>query len=153
MAQILHDTYGVRFVPTSQCIASTVIFPQLQSVYDYATPLDCYNDRHNHRSEWFDLIDQFNKHDKTRLAKSILQVCDCYVGMRNAAEVDACRRARLFDIVVWVDARERVALEAPSSCTVSASQADYVIHNNGSLLELEQDVQKLAAFIRQTMKQ
>ena len=36
--------------------------------------IECFEDRVNHRSEWFDLITNYNKEDRTRLTKEILKI-------------------------------------------------------------------------------
>ena len=87
----------------------------------------------NHRQEWYELICEYNKYDKARLAKGILERTDCYVGMRDYSEIEECLRQNLFDIVIWVDAPKRHPMEDPSSFNIDKSCADIVVENNDTL--------------------
>jgi hypothetical protein len=49
-----------------------------------------FEDRVNHRSEWYDMICEYNLNDKAKLAKGILEITDCYVGMRDRNEISEC---------------------------------------------------------------
>ena len=102
----------------------------------YKDDIECFEDRINHRKAWFDTIAAFNTPNKTATAEAVLKESDIYVGMRNRAELAACRHAGLFDIIVWVDASLRVDPEAKSSCTVEPWMADWIIDNNGDTTEL-----------------
>ena len=121
----------MTFRDSSQRSAEIFIFDALREKYDYLDIRQCYADRVNHRSEWYDLICEYNKHDKARLAKDIMATSDAYVGMRSSEEIAACREQGVFDLVVWVDALERLPPEPASSFDITRNDADVFIENNG----------------------
>ncbi|UPT53071.1 deoxynucleoside monophosphate kinase [Synechococcus phage Yong-M3-232] len=138
VAEYLRDRHGIAFRSSSLFLAETVVRPALVAhglVYD---TLDaCYEDRVNHRCLWRDIILAYNGNDKARLAKAILAVSDCYVGMRSIEEYRAARR--LFDAVMWVDAAARGMPEDPS-LTIGFEPDMILIDNNGSLDETYRQV-------------
>ena len=133
VAEYLRDHHGLSFRSSSLFLAETVVRPALVDhglVYD---TLDaCYEDRVNHRCLWRDIISEHNAEDKARLAKAVLAVSDCYVGMRSIEEYRASRT--LFDSVMWVDASEREMLLDPS-LTIEFERDMIPINNNGTLAE------------------
>ena len=131
LAGFWHDAFGLTFRDSSQRSAEIFIFDALREKYDYLDIRQCYADRVNHRSEWYDLICEYNKHDKARLAKDIMATSDAYVGMRSSEEIAACREQGVFDLVVWVDALERLPPEPASSFDITRNDADVFIENNG----------------------
>jgi hypothetical protein len=134
VAEYLRDRHGVSFVSSSLFLAETVIRPALVDhglVYD---SLDaCYEDRVNHRCLWRDIIAEYNGDDPARLARAVLAVSDCYVGMRTDREYLAARS--LFDAVMWVDATARGLPNDPSLTIPFRSDQMIMIDNNGSLVE------------------
>ena len=130
VAKILSDKLSLSFSSSSKFACEQLVFPNLKNIYGYRSPDECFNDRDNHRVEWFNLISYYNQRDPTRLARELLQQHDIYVGMRNAKELTACLRAELFDLVIWVDASQRLPKEALGSCTVDSGLAHMVLDNN-----------------------
>ena len=133
MAEILRDEIGLRFMSSSQAAADIFIYDALKEKYGYKTPEECFEDRVNHRPEWYQMICDYNKDDRTKLAKGILKLTDCYVGMRDRDEIEACVENKIFDLIVWVDASERLPEEDKSSFNIDKSCADIIIDNNGTL--------------------
>lgn len=131
MAEILEDNFHFTFESSSVAAARIFIYDELKDKYGYETFEECFEDRVNHRPEWYNLICEYNKDDKMRLAKEILKHSDCYVGMRDYFELEEAKD--LFDIIVWVDAEKRLPLESQSSMTCTRSQAHVVIDNNTTL--------------------
>lgn len=134
-AEILGEAFGLKFQSSSQSAADIFIYDELKDKYGYKTPVECFEDRVNHRAEWKTMICDYNSPDKAKLAKAILKTSDCYVGMRDKEEIDECLRQGLFDIIIWVDASERLPLEDPSSFNITKSDAHIFIENNGTLDE------------------
>lgn len=132
----LKEKYNLYFVSSSQVCAETVIFPVLAQKYGYATVDECFNDRHNHRSEWFDLIHDYNEADHSRLGREIFSRYNIYCGLRNAKEMLAMKVKNVYDIAVWVDRSEHLPPEDSSSMTITKEMCDVVIDNNGSLEDL-----------------
>lgn len=129
IAEFLNQAIGLTFKSSSETLNEKAVFPTLKERYGYKTLKECYEDRRNHREEWWRLISDYNTPDKGRLCKEILSEVDCYVGMRCHMEYEATRS--LFDVVIWVDASERKDPE-PSMSIKRESYMAY-IDNNGSI--------------------
>jgi len=120
-AEILRDEFSLMFESSSQAAADIFIYDVLKDKYKYKTSEECYEDRSNHRAEWYNLIRDYNNEDRAKLAKGILGRADCYVGMRDRGEIDECMKQELFDLIVWVDASERLPLEPADSFNIDKS--------------------------------
>ena len=94
------------------------------------------------RKEWFDLILDYNKDDRARLAKEILATSDCYVGMRSRDEFNECVKQNIFDLIIWVDGEERVGKEE-GSCELNKRDADIIIDSNQGVEELHRHLYRL----------
>lgn len=143
LAELLGEKFGLKFKSSSQACADIFIYDVLKEKYGYQTPEECFEDRMNHRQEWYEMICDYNKDDRARLAKEILKTTDCYVGMRDRDEITECLNQELFDIVIWVDASERLPLEGNESFNIDKSCADIVIENNGTYEEFVDKVNRL----------
>jgi len=141
VAEYFRDNFGMTFQSSSMSACEIFLFDALKDKYGYKTIEDCYNDRVNHRAEWYDLIKEYNKDDKAKLAREILNKTGCYVGMRDREELNASRY--LFDLIIWVDSEQRVGKEDITSCNITKDDADIIIQNNGTLEELQVKLQKL----------
>jgi len=134
LARVFSKHFGVSFQSSSEAACKLFIFDALKDKYGYKTWQECMDDRYSHRSEWYDLISDYNHSDPTRLAREILKTNDIYVGMRDDIELARCVGAGLFDLVIWVDGEKRVGVEPVSSCKVRKEHADIIIDNNGDKL-------------------
>jgi dephospho-CoA kinase len=150
MAEILQEHFNLKFKSSSQAAAEIFIYDVLKEKYGYNTPEECFEDRVNHRAEWHQLICDYNINDKARLAKGILEHADCYVGMRDFREIKECINQNLFDLIVWVDASERLPLEDVSSFNIKKSDADIIIENNGTYGEFKEKVIRLGKALIKT---
>jgi dephospho-CoA kinase len=146
-AEILRDNFGLKFVSSSQAAADIFIYDELKDKYGYETPEECYEDRSNHRPEWYQLICDYNKEDRTKLAQGILDMADCYVGMRDRDEIEACMSNGLFDLIIWVDASERLPLESADSFNIDKSCADIIIENNTTLEDFTEKVLRIGRIL------
>lgn len=149
LAEILNDEFGYTFESSSQSAANIFLYDLLKDKYGYTTPEECFEDRVNHRQEWYEAICEYNKEDKARLAKGILERSDCYVGMRDRNEIEECMRQGIFDLIVWVDASDRLPMEDANSFNIDKSCADIIIENNGTY---EQFKEKVLRFGRNILK-
>lgn len=143
VAEALHHIFGLKFQSSSMFACERVIFDHFNNSDDlpsYDTPEECYADRSNYRSTWYDLIQEFNKDDQSRLAREILEEGDMYVGMRALPEYEASKD--LFTHVVWVDASARgIPLEPEDSFTIPLELGNmWVIQNDRSLRDLHRAV-------------
>jgi len=143
--EILSNYFQFSFESSSYAAARIFLFNKLKEEFGYKTIEECHADRLNHRARWFDEIEAYNTPDETRLARRILEDNDAYNGMRRFEELEACKRKNLFDLVVWVDAMERVGPEGSSSLTIKKSQADIIVDNNGPKEDFEMKVLRLGA--------
>lgn len=136
--EILQKTYGLDFESSSRFIAERVIqsTPFYQEM-GYSSPDEAFEDRGNHRSTWYDLIQEYNTPDKSRLGRALFQEYDIYCGIRQEEEYWALRNAGVFDHAIWIDAGDRLPPEDASSCSVAPWMADHVVYNNQTPVELE----------------
>ena len=148
VAEMIKQHFDMDFQSSSQAAADIFIYDELKDKYGYTTPEECFKDRVNHRKEWHDLICEYNKHDKARLAKKILETHDIYVGMRSSAEIEACLQQNVFDWVIGVyDPRK--SHEPSDSFDIDLfKDADVIIPNGGSLWDLRTRVYKLMVNLR-----
>jgi len=147
LAEILRDEFGMTFESSSQAAADIFLYDLLKDKYDYKTPEECFEDRMNHRQEWYEAICEYNKDDKTRLAKGIIERTGCYVGMRDRDEIRECIKQGLFDLIVWVDASGRLPEESSASFNIDKSCADVIVENNGTYEEFYEKVIRLGNVI------
>jgi hypothetical protein len=139
VGEILRDRYGLRSVSSSEFAARKAVFPLVSDLYpDWRA---AYEDRHAHRDLWFHAIRAYNLRPGPMLAEQILEDHDIYTGMRSRAEFEKSRG--LFDLVVWVDASHRLPPEPGGSIELRASDADWVVDNNGPPQALPGEVAKL----------
>ena len=143
--EIIRDRFGLTFIDSSR-EAAEVVYEVLRDRYDYQTLDQCYDDRANHRQEWFDEIARFNDPDPTQLARRIYSKSDIYCGIRKVEEFKAVKAAGLFDLSIWIDASERHPEES-GSCTVTQDDCDLTITNNGTIEQLREKVERVLSSI------
>jgi dephospho-CoA kinase len=143
VASILHEEYKLTFKSSSQAASEIFIYDLLKDKYGYKSPEECFDDRVNHRAEWYNLICDFNKNDRARLAKEIMKTSDIYVGMRDNAEIEECIRQGVFDSVIGVfDPRQ--PLESPDSFNINLWQkSDFIIPNAGTIEDLRRKIKNI----------
>jgi dephospho-CoA kinase len=146
LAELLNEEFGYTFESSSQSAANIFLYDALKDKYGYKTPEECFEDRVNHREEWYLAICEYNKDDRARLAKGILERSDCYVGMRDIDEIEECLKQGIFDLIIWVDASERLPKEDASSFNIDRSCADFIIDNNGTYNEFKEKVLRIFKF-------
>jgi hypothetical protein len=117
---------------TSSLMAAEVVFEAMNGKYGYSTYMDCFEDRHAHREEWFNIISNYNKYDKTRLSALIFSRYDVYAGIRNKTEFLAGQDMDLFNLSIFIDASKRLPPEDITSNEITGDMCDMVIHNNGT---------------------
>ena len=136
VADIVKDKYNLTFKSSSLACSELFIYDKLKQQYGYSSPEECFEDRVNHREEWYDLITEFNTPDKSKLGRYIFTHWDMYVGLRNAAEFHSLKNRGIFDYSIWVDRSEHLPPEDRSSNTLAPWMADFIIDNNSSLEQL-----------------
>jgi hypothetical protein len=143
VAKIIQLFYGLSFQSSSEFCAKKLMFPALKDKYGYKTVEECYNDRANHRAEWYDIISNYCTEDPTQLSRDIFAEYDIYCGLRNKREFHAMKNQGVFDICIWVDRSDHLPLEPKDSMTLEPWMADFVIDNNGDEDELTLSVKTL----------
>lgn len=148
VAAMIQELTGAKFKSSSIAAAEIFLYDKLKDKYGYKTFVDCFNDRVNHRAEWHEEIKNFNKHDKARLAKIIMEDNDIYVGMRDKDEINKCIEDKIFDVIIGVF-NPRLELEPSSSFNFEFKEVcDYIIQNRGTLEELKESVKDLLERIK-----
>lgn len=146
-AELLNEYYGMSFLSSSIAASEIFLYDKMKAKYGYSSPEECFNDRVNHRDEWYQEICNYNLNDKARLAKDILDRVDCYVGMRDNLEFQSCKEQSIFDFIIWVDASERLPLEPVTSFNISKSDADIIVDNNGNLQQLKNKAMRIGKLL------
>ena len=143
VAEMLNEKFGLEYRGSSEMAAEIFIFDALKDKFNYATAAECFDDRHNHRDEWYQMICGFNEEDRAKLAKEIMRTSDAYIGMRDDRECDKCGEDNVFDYIVGVfDPRK--PLEPSTSFNIDMwSKCDFIIPNGGSLEDLDTKVEKV----------
>jgi len=147
VCEILRDKYGYSFESSSQFCSKLFIYNDLKEKYGYANEEECYADRHNHRVEWYNAICDYNVPDPARLGREMFNVYDIYCGLRNKKEYHAMRNTKVFDYAIWVDRSDYLPLESKDSMSLEQWMADYTIDNNGTLEDLQFNVDQLMTFL------
>jgi hypothetical protein len=140
--------YPLNFESSSNIACSKVVYPVLAEKYNYASVMECYNDRHNHREEWYNLIAEYNTPDKARLSRDIFRESNIYCGIRDREEFLAAKKDKLFDLAIWIDASKRVSAEPSSSITVTKDMFDIIVDNNSTQIELFRKARNLKSVLR-----
>lgn len=145
--EYLHKEHGITYSASSEFANELFIFDELKDKYGYKTKEECFKDRVNHRSEWFNMILGYNTPDRTRLGREIFNNNIVYCGIRSREEFLALKEAKLIDISIWIDASKRKPIEDTSSNELTIEDADIVILNNGSLDSFYDKLDKLVVGI------
>jgi len=143
VCDILREEFEYSFDSSSSFCAKKFIYDELKHKYGYTSYEQCYQDRHNHRSEWYDMIHAYCQDDYARLGREIFAENSVYCGLRNKAEFHAMKNSRVFDYCIWVDRSDHLPQEDSSSMTLEPWMADYVIDNNGTLSDLKRNTIEL----------
>jgi len=147
VCDILRDQYGFQFQSSSEFCARKFIYNELKHKYRYTSYEQCYQDRHNHRSEWYDMIHAYCAEDYARLGRDIFAENDIYCGLRNKAEFHAMRNTGVFDYCIWVDRSDHLPPEPRDSMNLEIWMANHVIDNNGDLEDLHRNTCDLADYL------
>ena len=147
VCEILGDKYGYTFESSSKVCSKLFIYDQLKDKYGYDNEEQCYADRHNHRTEWYDAICDYNVPDAARLGREMFAAYDIYCGLRNKKEFHAMKNAGVFDYAIWVDRGDHLPPESKNSMSLEQWMADYTIDNNGTLADLEFNLHSLISNI------
>jgi dephospho-CoA kinase len=138
VASFIKEEFGLTHMSSSEAALQLFAYDLLRDKYGYQSKEECFKDRLNHRSEWYDMICEYNSKDQSRLAKDLLGMVDIYVGMRSDEELSECIENDLFGHIIAVyDPRKE--LEPESSMLIDIhKRASHIILNDGTLGELKE---------------
>lgn len=151
LAELFNQYFGLTFMSSSQASADFFLYNQLKDKYGYTSSEECFEDRVNHREEWYQAICNYNKDNRARLAQDILSRSNCYVGMRDKEEFNECVKQKLFDLIIWVDASKRLPLEPGTSFNINMSDADIIVENNGTYEEFVEKSKRIGKILFDTI--
>jgi hypothetical protein len=134
VAEFVRKAYGLTFESSSMFCAEHVVTPWLEKMgITYDSLEECYEDRVNHRMDWYEAIRSYNKEDESKLSRAIFAKYDMYVGIRSRVEFLEARH--FSDLSIWVEAADRWPAVDPS-CKILKEDCDVIVDNNGTIEEL-----------------
>lgn len=152
VAEFIKEMFGFTFESSSVAASRIFLYDALKGQYGYDSPEACFNDRVNKRKIWHDLICEYNKDDKARLAKEIMKNNDIYVGMRSGVELEECIEQEVFDLVIGV-INPNQPIEDKSSFDICVWKAsDIIISNGGTLADLKRKTRSLWPLLHNSKK-
>lgn len=139
VCELLVDRLGYQYKSSSMWAAEKFIFLRFQATFPgkYASVMECWLDRENHRKLWHDWIREYNEGDLSRMARGIYSEFDIYCGLRNREEYYAILEKCRPDHIIWVDACNRLPREPANSFQLEYLDASYFFDNNGTKSDLE----------------
>jgi len=141
-AEIIKELFDYSFESSSIAAARIFLYDKLKDKYGYGNFIECFEDRVNRRTEWYDEIKAFNSEDPSKLAKEILKESDMYVGMRSNTEIINCVDTGVFNLVIGIyDYRK--PLESSDSFDINLwEREDIIIPNSQGIEELRNRLKK-----------
>jgi dephospho-CoA kinase len=134
VAEFIQKNYGLTFESSSMFCAEHVVTPWLEKLgITYDSLEACYEDRVNHRQDWYEAIRAYNKEDESKLSRAIFAKYDMYVGIRSRVEFLEARH--FSDLSIWVEASDRWP-DIDPTCKILQEDCDVIIDNNGTIEEL-----------------
>jgi hypothetical protein len=140
VAELIARFTSLYFTSSTQIYNEEFVFDAFSDKYGYETKIACFNDRVNHREEWYNLIKDYNSPDLTAGTRLIFDHSDIQVGIRDKDELEASITAGLYDLILGVH-NPNLPYESKSSFNIDVLRyAEEMIWNNGDLEELEEKV-------------
>ena len=134
VAEFAQKNYGLTFESSSMFCAEHVVTPWLEKMgITYDSLEECYEDRVNHRQDWYEAIRSYNKEDESKLSRAIFAKYDMYVGIRSRIEFLEARH--FSDLSIWVEASKRWP-DIDPTCKILKEDCDVIVDNNGTIEEL-----------------
>lgn len=134
---------SVKHSSSSKFALRTFMFLKLQEKYGYVSRRQCYEDRVNKRQDWYEGIKEHCSEDPAKLGRDLFKYNTVYNGCRNRREFEAMRKEGLFDVVVWVDSSKRLGSSDDPYMELTSDDADYILDNNGTLIQLKVNMVQL----------
>lgn len=146
LSEEISKRMSISYASSSTVACDEFLLDRLAEIgYEYSTSEQAWDDRKNPgvRKIWFDEIEAYNRPDAAKLARLLLSKHGIYNGMRSRIEFKACQKAKLFDLVIWIEAFKRKPAESPDSMQLNRHDADIMIDNNGTEQDLADRVARL----------
>lgn len=135
---------GLRYKQSTSEAAADVVFAVIGEKYGYPNARACWEDRHNHRDEWAQIIWEHNAPDGLTLYRDMIaDGNDILEGVRKASELQALKDTGMVDLTIWIDALKRKPREASSSCQVKPEDCDVIVDNNGTPDDLKVELDRV----------
>lgn len=127
VADMIAETRGVSYINTSDVL-----------IDDFAAHKgidgdEIRRDKDRWREDLFNFGRSRQASDPLYLIREPLKDADIITGLRNPNELDAAKKAKLVDLIIWVD---RPGCNAGTTDKLNRDDADIVINNNAGLEEL-----------------
>jgi cytidylate kinase len=134
--RFLAELTGLRFAGTTSSYLARHVAARLGVSVEQA-----YHSRHRDRNLWHRVGNEVRRRDPGLLVRESLEHADLTGGARGIEEIEACRRERLVDLIVWID-NDRV--RGDSTLTFSQRDCDVVVPNHGTLEDFRRHLLGLA---------
>jgi group I intron endonuclease len=147
LAELIGKKTGLLHKSSSLAAAEIFIFDKLKNKYSYSSLSECFEDRVNHRKEWFDLIREYNKEDNLRLVKKILKESDIYVGLRSYEELLASKKQKIFNLIVGIFDPTKETEDKNSFDIDLFNECDVIIYSKNNKTALKKSINNLCKLI------
>lgn len=142
---LLHRYAGLRYAQSTSMFAAHAVYTRYLH-NDYTDFAACYADRRNRRVLWGNLIAELNGPSKCGIYVEMAKTHDIFNGIRRQAELEASRRAGVFDLAVWI---ARPGVPRDDSLDYGPAVCDIIIPNAGDLAEFDRRLIRLACLFSQ----
>lgn len=105
-------------------------------------PCQAWEERHKNRELWKAELDKLRESDQCYLARKVLETGDIAAGLRDKKEIDAVKREKLFNHIVWV---HRPGTPVDPTVTYGAGDCGGFINNQGTLEDFHTTIEQWAS--------
>lgn len=143
-AALICAYFNLVYKSSSHIAMDEFLYDLISTLIPYESKEQCYDDRYNHRDFWHRAIATLNHVDAAALSKIIFSKAPIYCGIRSRKELLCAAVQKVFNVSIWVDAKDRKPLEPVTSNNIqtppdySSSNPDIIevyIDNNKEGLE------------------
>lgn len=139
----LAENTGLRFEGTTSLFLAEFVAEKKGCSFEEA-----YENRHNERQLWFDTGNEIRASDPLKLVRRALLKSDITGGIRDIAEIEACKKNNVFDLIIWID---RPGVQEDPTLKFGSEWADIVIQNSGTIEDFFDKLEKLSKIIRKAI--
>ena len=144
VADIFCEEAGLKKLSASHIIAEAVM--RETNLGPYGSIEDCYEDRVNHRADWYNFVRSKSIDNPRYLVDLCLEGGDIFVGHRATYEFEQTKQ--IFDATIWVDSSSRgLPKESITSCDLDYNNHDFIIDNGSSLAVTRNQIKMILRLI------